>query len=158
MPGEPQMGVPSMETLCERYGVTGGLYYVYRLLSQPIHGTKAGASTFHVETREALAELGQGTSEWVDSEFVSLPMAAIWEAASIAAGIFRDLLAPDHELPGLDRKVDFDAELSKVPANIGWKAAQPGLPAAEENIGPPRLNRAQRRRLAKLKRRQRGTK
>lgn len=156
MNGEHQEGIPSVETLANEYDDSQLLYQAYRMYSQPIHGTASGASTFHVETRQELERLGRGTQEWMDSEFVSFPLLAMWRSADIAMRTFRDLLVPDFDCSSLDREDDFIEALKQVPPNIGWLASQPGFKAPAESKKAarvaPKPNRAQRRRIAKLKR------
>ena len=152
LPGAPQGSIPNTETLCETYGESGVLYLAYRLFSQPIHGTAAGANSFHVDTRKALSDLGYGTSEWIDSEFVSFPLASMWEATSIAMTRFRDLLAPDYECTSLTRKPGFLNEISQIPPNAGWVESE-NAKAPPPAVSPPsKPNRAQRRRAEKLRR------
>ena len=152
LPGEPQGSVPSVEKLCEAYGESGALYLAYRMFSQPIHGTAAGANSFHVETRKALSELGFGSSEWIDAEFVSFPLAAMWEATSIAMTRFRDLHAPKYECDSLTKKRDFLDEISQVPPNAGWVDSENAQASASVISMPAKPNREQRRRAEKLRR------
>lgn len=153
MPGEPEAGQPSIETLCEEYGRTGGLYRAYRMFSQQVHGTSFGAGSFHVETRDALDELGLGSSEWLDSEFVSFPFLAMWEAAETAMEPYGHLLAPDYEPVSLEHWDDLKAELAKIPPNAGWLAEQAERTDLRLGAQRPKPNRAARRRQAKLARR-----
>lgn len=156
--GEHQAGIPSVETLADDYDDSQLLYRAYRMFSQPIHGSASGASTFHVETRLELNQSGRGTQEWLDSEFVSLPLLAIWRSASLAMRTFRDLLVPDFDCSSLDREEEFIEALKQVPPNIGWLASQPGFKGpSKPQIGQvePKLNRAQRRKIAKLKKQRR---
>jgi len=124
LPGDPQSRIPTIESLASIFGENPNLYAVYRLLSQPVHGTATGASVFDREFRLLQASAGRGSRVWVDAELVALPFIVVWDVASVVLRRYRDLLAPESPLPSLERSDEFVKVLQNVPANIGWQLAQ----------------------------------
>jgi len=144
--GERVPRIPAIETLAARFRPKADVYYVYRLLSQPIHGTTFGSETFHYDARLQWAAQG-GQGEWIEAEFWNLPLAATWDTADLGMRAYRDLLAPSHPLPSLDRRAEFLGALSRVPPNYQVRRETPeGKPSATVGSRP---NRAARRAAAK---------
>ncbi len=115
--GTAVVGTPSSEALAKEYGRRPMLYdFLYRWNSQAMHGTLVGAGTFEMNARQEWNELG-GEGEWVEAEFWGMPLAACWEGASVALPAYRNLLAPEQPLPGLDHEDEFARVMRSLPPN-----------------------------------------
>lgn len=150
--GDPKVSrPPSAERLTREYGRSEQLYVFYRLMSQPIHGTLAGAATFDDDERQIWMQSGN-EGEWLEAQFWSMPIVTAWEGLRAALPMYRNLLCPDENLPSLQRSDELVAALEKVPRNQQARR-QLGLGLDGRPIGEPRPNRAQRR-AAERKRRE----
>lgn len=151
--GEPVAGTPSVKSLADEHCKFAGAYdLLYRFTSQATHASLVGSGTFAMDARQEWYKVG-GEGEWIEAEFWGAPFAAFWEGANAALPIYRDLLAPGHPLPSLDRGAEFFAAMRLVPANYQAKKA---ADMRAKKDGPPvsqfTPNRAQRRAAERAKR------
>ncbi len=143
-------GPPTAEQLSRDFGRTEQLYLFYRLMSQPIHGSIAGANSFANDERQRWMNEGN-EGEWLEAQFWAMPIVAAWEGLQVALPKYRDLLCPDANLPSQARHNELLETLQKVPPNQQarreLRLGMDGRPVDE-----PRLNRAQRRAAQRARR------
>jgi hypothetical protein len=137
-------GVPSVESIAKRFSSNPLVYELYRWGSQSTHGTLVGTAPFNVESRQEWWARG-GRGEWVESEFWAMPLIACWDGVASALPAYRNLLAPDHPLPSLQREDEFKEHLQSAPINYQAKLAV----ARRQKRESGSMNRAQRRAAAK---------